>query len=381
MKNDELSVENASNILLYEHDTEKLNYAIEHLNQHMRNKEHFRPYVFSIHVGETIIDKDFSTKNIRMSYYKDCIIKNCNFFEAGCAGSVFWGTKFIDCKLDSSKFPSCDFRNCDFIFTENTEVNSIDLNGSFFFEYNYKNIVFNSANFEDIVFKSGSFINVKWHSVSVENALINRSNLTNMRFSSQNFDFLTLENIKANNVVFPFPAMPFVINGLTYIYNTNDDIRFTSCGDGIKRISREEYLEQMVYFEDYYLNTDNFFPLANIYVAQGRIENAMMCIQAGLVQSIKSRNFRLLLNFCKILKNNLGFDIQHRKKLYNQILIEINKESLKNIDYEILSSYIPKIKEMLLGTDNEPYIIVDIKTNIDSSDYYEISNFISDMKN
>ena len=66
--------------------------------------------------------------------------------------------------------------------------------------------------------------------------------------------------------------------------------------------------------------------------------------------------------------------------LYNLILNEINKENMSSIDYEILSLYIGKIKDILIGTVNEPYVVLDIKTNIDSLETDKIAYFISEIE-
>lgn len=369
-------------LISYEHNDEELSLAIENLNYHMRNKDHFKPYAYSIHNKEFLTEENYATKNVRSSYYINCKLEKCNFFEAGFVGSVFINTQFIDCELSSAKLRSCDFRECEFIFSgdEKREIKSVDFSSSVFNNCKISNVFFNSANFEGVIFNNGIISDNKWRSVSLENAIINKTFLRNMRFVSQNFDFLTLKNISTSNVVFPFPAMPFVFNGLAYVYDTNDNIRFTSCGNGIKRIEKNEYMSLMPQFEIYYKNTDNFFPLANILIAEKRIEDALNNIGMGIMQSIKIKNFRMIYNYCKLLEANFLFTIQHRKKLYNFILNEINKENLSSIDYEILSLYISKIKDILIGTVNEPYVILDCKTNIDSLETDKIAYFISEIE-
>ncbi|MBD5087445.1 MAG: hypothetical protein HDT30_01345 [Clostridiales bacterium] len=371
-----------NNMSLYKNNDIRMQEAIEQLNCHMHNKTHFKPYVFSIHNKETITE-DFSTKNERLSYYRDCNFENCNFFEAGFAGSVFINCNFVDCKFDFSKFPSCDFRECNFFYnqSEMVEIKSLDLNRSVFNGCTWIKTFFNSANMEEVIFNNGNFIDCKWRSVSVENAIIRKSLLKNMRFASQNFDFMTIIDIQSENVVFPFPAMPFIINGLTYIYNTKDNIRFTSYKNGKQgRINRKDYLQLIKEFEIYYVNTENYFPLANILIAQKRLEDALISVVRGIGHSIRHRNFRMILNFCKLLKDNFLFTIQHRKKLYYIILNEISKEKLSSIDYEIFSLYIGKIKEILIGTTNNTYVIIDMKTNIESSETQKIALIIHEIE-
>ena len=294
-------------LMSYEHNDIELSLAIDNLNYHMRNKDHFKPYAYSIHNKEFLTEENYATKNVRSAYYINCKLEKCNFFEAGFVGSVFINTQFIDCELSCAKLRSCDFRDCEFIFSgdEKREIKSVDFSSSVFNNCKISNVFFNSANLEGVIFNNGIISDNKWRSVSLENAIINKTFLRNMRFVSQNFDFLTLKNISTFNVVFPFPAMPFVFNGLAYVYDTNDNIRFTSCGNGIKRIEKSEYMSLMPQFEIYYKNTENFFPLANILIAEKRIEDALNNIGMGIMQSIKIKNFRMIYNYCKLLEANI----------------------------------------------------------------------------
>lgn len=360
---------------------EELLDAIEKLNMHMRNKTYFKTYTFSVNSHATITE-DFSSKNRRQSYFYDCIFEKCNFFEASFAGSVFVKCNFLDCKFDYSKFQSCDFRECKISYsgTERTEVCSVNFSKSAFFDCKLINIFFNSANFGDSIFENGEIINNKWRSVLVENMMIKNSLLRDMRFASQNFDFLTIEKIKTNNTVIPFPALPNIINGLSYLYKTNDDIRFTSCDGKNKRISKSEYIELIDSFETYYTCVKEYFPLANILISQDRLQEALYVTYLGIIQSLKLRNFRIIYQFCKLIQINPKFTIQYKKSLYQQIQLEIEKEDLSTEDYMFLNMYLGKIKDSLLSTTVKPCLLLDIKTNIDSTENDKISLFVQQIE-
>ncbi len=362
-------------------EEDELLIAIDKLNAHMKNKNYFKPYTFSVHNG-AVIKEDFSSKNKRQSYFFQCKLEECNFFEASFAGSVFVECEFINCKLDFSKFPSCDFRNCTITFSgiEKKEVNSANFSKSVFNGCRFNNIFFNSANFGESIFDKGKIINNKWRSVVVENMIIKNSILENMRFASQNFDFLTIENITTLNTVFPFPALPNIINGLTYLYNTHDNIRFTSYDGKFNRIGREEYISLIEYFKTYYTYTKEYFPLANILISQECLQDAIHVTCLGIIQSIKLKNFRIIYQFCKLVQINPKFSIQYKKRLYQQIQLEINKENLSTEDYEFLNIYLGKIKDALLSSTTQPHLILDLKSNIDSTENNKISILIQQIE-
>ena len=113
--------------------------SIQRLNQHMRNKNFFKPYSFSVHNKENITE-NFASKNQRQSYYLQCILIKCNFFEAGFSGSVFINCKFIDCNFEHSTFQSCNFRNCEINYTKKEQINSVNFSKSIFSNCTLNNI-------------------------------------------------------------------------------------------------------------------------------------------------------------------------------------------------------------------------------------------------
>ena len=355
--------------------------AIDNLNAHMKNKTYFKPYTFSINKN-TNIKEDFSSKNKRQSYFYDCIFEECNFFEASFAGSIFVKCDFINCMFDFSKFQSCDFRSCNLIFSGNDmkEIHSVNFSKSVLFDCKLVNLFLNSANMGETVFDNVEIINNKWRSVLVENMIIKNSILRDMRFASQNFDFLTIENLKTYNTIIPFPALPYIINGLTYLYKTADEISFTSCNSKNNRISKSEYIRLIDDFEIYYTYVNEYFPLANIMIAQERLNDAIYVTYLGIIQSLKLKNFRMIYQFCKLVQINPKFTIQYKKRLYQQIQLEIDKEELSKEDYKILNVYLGKIKDILLNTTITPQLVLDIKTNIDSTEINKIPIFIQEIE-
>lgn len=355
--------------------------AIATLNIHMQNKKYFKPYAFAIHKGE-FVRENFASKNNRQSYYLECELNECNFKEAGFAGSVFVKCKFINCNFNYSNFRACDFRECEITSNkeENHEILSANFSESIFSKCLLSDLFLNSTNFCDVIFDNGHIKNSKWRSMVLENMIIKNSTIDNLRFSSQNFDFFTLENIRTINVVFPFPAMPCIINGLDYLYHTNDNVMFTSVTSSQKRISKDKYLSLINDFEIYYENTDSYYQLVNIKIAQNHIDKAIYNAGLGIIQSIRLRNFRLVYQYCKILQIQPSFIMKYRKELYQLIQNEVNKENLSTEEYLFFNIYNAKIKELLLNSTTMPHLILDIRTNIDSKETNKLSIMIEQVE-
>ena len=88
---------------------------------------------------------------------------------------------------------------------------------------------------------------------------------------------------------------------------------------------------------------------------------------------MKLRNFRVIYQFCKLIQINPKFTIQYRKRLYQQVQLEIEKEGLSTEDYMFLNMYLGKIKDSLLSTTAMPCLLLDIKTDIESKESDKIS--------
>ena len=61
----------------------------------------------------------------------------------------------------------------------------------------------------------------------------------------------------------------------------------------------KEYLALLPYFEKYYFKTEDFFPLANIYLSQGELDKAKSAILKGILFSITNNDFRQIKYLCK----------------------------------------------------------------------------------
>ena len=180
------------------------------------------------------------------------------------------------------------------------ELEYTRMNKSSFYDTVFKDCVFNSVSMNDAIFEKCQFINCTW-TLSIENTIFKDTLLDTVIFKEMNFEFATFENIKSNNVKFPFPTIPFIYNGLTYISTTSDDIRITSAQkkDGL---TANEYLNYIKDLKDFYTATQNYFPLVNILISQKEYKKAFNALVLGLKLSIQIRAFRMLKYYCKQLK-------------------------------------------------------------------------------
>ncbi len=346
--------------------------SLHRLNTNMNNKSYFRSNQFEI-ISGAIISENYFGKNRRYSYFKKCYFEKCNFKEAGFAGSVFSECTFTDCCFDFANFQSCDFRNCIFEYKDcNNKVTATRFMKSIFYNCKMNNIYFNSANFCECVFNKKMICNTIFRSCAFEDMLLKNILLENIKFSSQNFDFLKFVNIRTKNTIFPFPAIPCITNGLSYLMNTNDEVLFTS--ENSKRLTKKEYLNYIPDFVNFYEKSQNYYFLANLYISLKDFKNSIDSIKKGIEQSLILHNFRMIRHYAQLL-NNETFSIQNRKEIYNLICSGVNSIELNESDIDNLNIYISDIKSLLLDKTESPYLTLDIQTNITDNEYESITSF------
>ena len=335
------------------------------LSENVNNKFYYIDKSLRIYQNCTI-SQDFSTRNLRETICQDSIFNGSKLRETGLASSLFINTTFLSCDYTDTNFQCSDFREC--TFKDLTMINT-RFSKSVFKNTTFTNCILEHIQFQDCVFIDCFFINCKWKSVCVENVVFRRSVFDNMTFSSMNFEFSTFDNVKITNSKLPFPTIPFIYNGISYLKKTTDNVRVTMAGSS-EGMTKESYLAKLCELKQYYIATQNYFPLCNIFIANQQFQEALICIIQGIKINIRLHRYRMLVNFCKQLAYIDGVTAHIRQEIYIEMISTIDKENLEVIDKENLSLYLPIATDILLNNKdngNTTSIIV-LETDIESED-------------
>lgn len=161
------------------------------------------------------------------------------------------------------------------------------------------------------------------------------------------------------------------MNGLTYLMSTSDEVYVKSSKQG--QISKDEFLTLIPSFKVFYEKTNNFFPLANIYISERNIEKAYEFIEKGIRLSIFLNSYRQLKYYC-ILANicNL-FDVHKRKGLLKTISNEFNNRLYENYSFYFpITQHYYEMNNILLHANNASLVIT-ASTNIDNTNHKMLS--------
>ena len=340
------------------------------LTEHMNNKLYYNPTPLKVNNG-VLINADYSTKNLRQSFFQECTFDGVNYQDSGLAGSLFLDSEFHESNLVNTNFQSCDFRNCQFKnIAEGLKYTRFSK--SIFTNSSFDNCVFNGTLMNDTIFTDCSFTDCSWIPVAIENTIFKNTVLQNVKFKSMNFEFSTFDNIRLDNVKLPFPTIPYIYNGLNYLVSTSDNVKITSAKkkDGL---TIDEYLEQLDNLCAFYKYTHNYFPLTNILICKRMYKEAFASVITGINFSIELRRFRMLRNYCKQLKYINDIAMHERQALYSYILDKISKMNFQKFEYENLNTYLPEVRQILLDDLSKEKLELSLSTNIEGEDTKKLS--------
>lgn len=120
-------------------------------------------------------------------------------------------------------------------------------------------------------------------------------------------------------MIFPFSQVCFTFGLLPYLMTTKDHIFITSAQNSEGFIKPKEFLLLLPYFEQYYMKTNEFFPLANIYLSLGKYAEAKTIILNGILLATTIFDFRQIKYLSKLIYMHSIFDFHQRKSIYDYI--------------------------------------------------------------
>lgn len=348
------------------------------LKKHVKNKDFYRIDQYKINFG-TQISKNYSNLNQRRSFYSDCYFTKSNFTNTGFTGSIFSNCNFTNNLLKRTVFDSCNFRQCNFEYSinGNNTLEGTDFNNAVFVECTFEGITFDAgmasnAIFQSVSFKECVFLGMLWEAATFEDVYFD-----NCQMKGLNFEQCVFDNIHMNNTRLLFPTIPYIINGIKYLMQTDDNVQISSANSSSGLIKKEEYLKLLPILEKFYYGTKNYFPLANIYVAQNKYQDAYNAIINGVRVAMQLRSFRSLRSFCILLKTIPVLEPKHFNFVYECIQNEIGCQFFSSTDYYILSRYLGEVRQLLVNGKDGTVVGITIKTNIESNECDKLGILIS----
>jgi uncharacterized protein YjbI with pentapeptide repeats len=327
--------------------------------------------------NKTVTKIDFSDKSLNHSRLCNSSIVRTNFNNAALTGSYFYNCEFLNCKMKMNDLEYCEFFDCS--FTSKYAVVS-SFNESNFIKTTFKKISFSGSSFSGAFFDGCTFENVKIEFSTLENSLFRNCNFCNMDMKVLNLDYTEFENPQMDNVVLPLEQITHCIGLLYYCKTTSDNIIIGS--DSSVVLSKEEYWENVIpLLEEEYTISEDFFPLANIYLVKQEYTKANDVIHQGLTHAVTNRDFRTIKFYCKLIKSSEHTEPHELHSFYHTICrLSPNPNIVK--ESSLLRGYIRnigEIKNILFDSTKKATLHMTFLTNILSEEHNRIGKIISSL--
>lgn len=341
--------------------------SIEKLLEHSKNKNKFRINPFLASTGG-IDCSDYTNKSIKRSKFTQKNFYGTIFKNSTAAGANFTHCTFDDCKLINANFQECTFLECKI---KNNLLNNPIANSNFnrsLFSNSFQitNVHFQHSIFRQTTFINGILQNTTFYSSTLEDTLFFNVFMDSVRFNDLNIDYSVFANVHMNDVILPFSQICFTFGLLPYLMKTDDNVYITSVQNDNGYISKEEFLELLTYFETYYKGTNDFFPLANIYLSLEQYDKAKEAVLNGILLATTNCDFRQIKYLSKLIHMYSVFDFHQRKQIYDYINAHITFHDMNPNLFYNYNTYKNEISSFLLNNNRSGIATseIDIITNI-----------------
>lgn len=316
------------------------------------------------------ISNSYIEADVRRSDLTDCEFIDSDFSRAVLADSRCFNTKFRNVILHHSNVEYCHFYSCDFI-DESQSQPYIGTNFSFsdFINCSFKGVEIKNSTLDSVSFDNSEFENTAISMSTIENSKFKNCLLRNVNLCDLNLCFSDFENVKMEQVALPFYQLPYVFNGVDYFLHTNDNVYIGPDASAGSILRPEEYRRLLPDVITYFKKYNEYFPVANIYIACDKKQYAFETIVLGIEMASHKKDFRMLKFLCKLAADSNMFTYLQLQSLYDKIY-DVSAFGYMT-DYEKKSYFIHlgSIRRTLLFNDSQKNTLeFRMLTNIDNSE-------------
>ncbi len=367
----------------YELSENTLDYTLELLLQHCKNKQKFKKDAHLTVIGGED-NKDYTNKGIRRSRISSRKFLQTIFKNTAAAGSNFYSCTFDNCQIINANFQECTFIKSRIINNpDNKPIVHSNYNESLFAdEFVLENNIFQHSVFYNTTFIGGRIENVTFYSCTLEGTTFSDVLMKNVTFSDLNIDYAIFENVKMQNVILPFSQICYTFGLLNYLKNTTDEVYITSAAEKKGYITKKEFMDLIPHFIKYYKETKDFFPLANIYFFVGDGKKAREAILEGILESVTETDFRRIKYLCKLIYVYGVFTYHERQEISDFIYSRISFYDMEPALLYNYTVYKKEIEGYLLSNNRKGIVTaeINITTNVFPEEFEKLGLLLSTIE-
>lgn len=339
-----------------------IQHSIDKLNTILPDRDAINGSEFNISVNAPI-EMDFSGKSMKRVYIKGGRFYKCTFKSTAAAGSVFISTEMSKCVIEGANFQFCNF---DRVIFQKSRIRYSNFSHSKFINCTFINVYLTESTLYDCYFENCCFIKSMISKDTFENTSLHICRFEYINLSRANLEYLYFDRVTLNHVILPPYQIPYVIGLPSYLINTNDSV-FIYTDKG--KLAVKQYRELYGDLINKYIKLGEYFPVANLLCAMGRMSEAFDYIKIGIKEASSIPDFRTIKHFCRLACTSKGFSHIQLKELYDGITAASHDLSWDANTLHFYMINIGEIRELLLNSMvNGQQIDITIKTSIPRED-------------
>ncbi len=331
------------------------------------NWDYFKNYVtYSSPIENQVFNSDNDISTFIKPVFVHCQFLAPNFNGIVGENSSFHADEFYNCDIQNANFRYADFSNCKF---QDTCITNSSLEDIEFSNNELRNCMFHGCSWSGSYIKDCLISDLNSKFCNFDGSVLSNITIVNTNFLNTGFNYVEFNNVTIDNVVFPLIDFFHTFNGLTLLYKNSKKIFFEFTNSN-QKMSGEECLEDLEVFLVYFYSKNDYFATANICIYMGKQEDAYYNIVNGLKNGLEKKDFKLILNLCKLASYNCFFSKKQLQDFYKLLQSDKVVNNLSAFEYRYYLTEMVQIRNFLIDNPfGMPQICIEVNTTIQPDDY------------
>lgn len=346
----------------FEVSEDALQDSLEILSKHTDEANNGRAFLKGTHARYS---GDYSKLSMKRSFLKDCACEDADFDSVAFTGSQFQEVTFSGCNFANASIDFTLFYRCKLASdTGKTELLNSNLTNSNIISCTLAEVDVCKSVLSNSLFKNTTFSKCSIQYSTFENTSFHHCRFVDMELRDLNLDFSEFLYPTFENVVLPFSQVPYTFGLLQSLREAGRNIWISSKQNNGK-ISVSQYFDLLPDCINRYISQREYFPLANIYIAQGKHNMAFQAILSGIKKAGYEKDFRMLKYFCKLARLSSSCNQEALHLLYDYIYDYRHFEPMEPFEMRNYFLYLGEIRNILIADNsNSPTLYFRIQSNI-----------------
>ena len=319
---------------------------IETYDQKVRNNNN----LFNQSIGITLKGQEYKGFSMKRSHIKKSTIEECKFIKCALTGSTFTDCMFRNCEFDHSNMQVINFAGTKFksdmnIKNSGNSFDYSDFSNSVLYKMQMHASYFSNCLFENALIDSCSF-----EYCSFEDANFNGATLRNISMTDLNIEYANLYGATFENVCIPLMQLPYTFGGLQYYFEQQGLNMENHKNNTTRRLSKDNYRGLLERLSIYYERQNEFFPLTNICLLNGKKEEFKQLIEQGIQYAFVHKSIRDVKHLVSLAKHSGWYTTLDLHNLFYQIADFITKYHHAESAFAYKTNrYIGELRDLLLS--------------------------------